>query len=120
MYLAKNSKSVPDFKKKKVFHKKSKAKINLNVKPKHDEKMKRRGKHGSKKNMSKVKCFNCQKFGHFAKDCNELKRVLNAEKIVDAGTTYLVIYDRGMFVEYYKISIDSRWLYFGNNTEAEV
>ncbi|KAF5441797.1 hypothetical protein F2P56_036998 [Juglans regia] len=32
----------------------------------------KRGKHG--KNKSKLKCFNCGKNDHFARDCTELKK----------------------------------------------
>lgn len=39
-----------------------------------------RGKHGNKKNMNKVKCFNYQKVGHFTKENDKSKRVYKMKK----------------------------------------
>lgn len=84
-YLAENSKFVPNFKRKKSFHKGNK---NYNIKPRHDEKIKYRGKHGNKNNMNKVKCFNYQKFGHFIKNCSESKRAHNIENVCTFHNIY--------------------------------
>ena len=41
---------------------------------------KKNAKHlkGKKRGTNKVKCFNCQKKGHFARDCTKLKKVTNS------------------------------------------
>lgn len=36
----------------------------------------KRGKRGAKKDLSKAKCYNCQKMGHLARDYAEAKKVL--------------------------------------------
>lgn len=101
-YLTKNSRFVLSFKKKKGFHiNKSKDKKNFNIKPRHDKKMKCCGKCGNKKNMSMVKCFNGQKFGHFVKYYNESKRVHDMEKVYTfSGLNYY------SFVSTFALTID--------------
>ena len=41
---------------------------------------KKNAKHhkGKKRETNKVKCFNCQKKGHFTRDCTEPKKVTNS------------------------------------------
>ncbi|KAL0396347.1 UNVERIFIED_CONTAM: hypothetical protein Scaly_0083100 [Sesamum calycinum] len=55
--------------------------------PQGDKAMKRRrGKRGGKKNMAKAKCYNCQKMGHFARECTEPKKI-QAQQTCDKGSS---------------------------------
>ena len=47
-----------------------------------------------KKNISKVKSYNCNKLGHFARDCTELKKVSHS---LDLSSIY-VCYPSSIFV----------------------
>ena len=93
-----------------------------------------------KKNMAKVKCYNCGNKGHFARNCSEPTKVtyLNAHMcainvsssvflteshplwIVDSGAQHHVAKDRNVFMEFRRIPYGARWIYVGNNTKAEV
>ncbi|CAL5358485.1 unnamed protein product [Camellia sinensis] len=44
------------------------------LKPNGARNFKRRGKRGGKKAKAKLTCFNCNKEGHFARDCPEQKK----------------------------------------------
>ncbi|KAL0307490.1 UNVERIFIED_CONTAM: Retrovirus-related Pol polyprotein from transposon TNT 1-94 [Sesamum angustifolium] len=58
-----------------------------NLAPQGDKAMKcRRGKRGGKKNMAKAKCYNCQKMGHFARECTKPKKI-QAQQICDKGSS---------------------------------
>ena len=48
---------------------------------------KKNAKHrrGKKRGTNKVKCFNCQKKGHFTRDCTEPKRVTNSLTFSNVG-----------------------------------
>ncbi|KAK2971858.1 hypothetical protein RJ640_000875 [Escallonia rubra] len=101
-------------------------------------KKRKRGKRGGKKDLSKVKCFNYQQNGHFARDCTEPKKVLSESFsqlyvsshvmvahsqpvwFVDTGATKHVARDREGFVDYHRIPVGSKHIFMGNNSSEEV
>uniref|UniRef100_A0A2N9HQ47 Integrase catalytic domain-containing protein n=1 Tax=Fagus sylvatica TaxID=28930 RepID=A0A2N9HQ47_FAGSY len=60
-------------------------------------------KRGAKKNISKMKCYNCNKLGHFA----------------HTGATRHVARDRAGFVDYRKIPAGTHVVYMGNGSYEE-
>lgn len=83
--------------------------------------------------MSKVKCYNCDKKGHCARDCTELKKVTFSTKsphinvcahvlvpntssgwIVDTRATKHVTRDRVGFVDYHQIPKGTSGVFMGD------
>jgi hypothetical protein len=106
----------------------------------------KRGKRSAKKNISKVKCYNCNKLGHFACDCTEPKKVSLSldlssiyvcypssifvcshvfvaksisDWIIDTEATRHVARDRVGFVDYRKIPAKTHVVYMGNGSYEE-
>ena len=124
VYLAGSSSQGGRFKRK---HESSKGKEReKQPRPPKDSKHHRGPRKPSKKrDLKKVKCFNCNKYGHFARSCTEAKvncfddssklcvssSVFLTESnplwIIDSGATYHIAKDRGAFVEYRRIP---RWI----------
>jgi transposase InsO family protein len=103
-------------------------------------------KRGAKKNISKMKCYNCNKLGHFTRDCTEPKKVSLpldlssiyvcypssifvcshvfvaksiSDWIIDTGATRHVARDRAGFVDYRKIPAGTHVVYMGNGSYEE-
>jgi hypothetical protein len=107
----------------------------------------KRDKCSAKKNISKVKCYNCNKLGHFACDFTEPKNISLSldlsniyvcypssifvcshvfvaksisDWIIDTGVTRHVARDRAGFIDYRKISVGTHVVYMGNGRYEEV
>ena len=96
-------------------------------------------KRNKKKNIAKVRCYNCNKCGHFVRDCTEPKKVPNYEYvsklcvsgfvflteshplwIVDLGAIDHITKDREAFMVFRQVPHGAKWVFMGNNTKVEV
>jgi Zinc knuckle len=93
-----------------------------------------------KHNKVKIKCFNCGKKGHYARECNEPRKEQIIEKVsyfsyvsssvfmtdsyslwtVDSWATYHIAKDCDLFVDFRRIPQGSKLLYVGNNSRVPV
>ena len=128
-----NSRKASGLKKKGLWKKNKKGK---DFEPKTKRNKKNGKQFGKKRDMRKVKCYNCEKMDHFARDYSEPKKVTPIPTslhmvcvsrtilltksyplwIVDSRATDHVARDRGAFVEYRRIPTSSKWIYAGNNS----
>nr|GEU64524.1 hypothetical protein [Tanacetum cinerariifolium] len=68
-----------------------------------------------KRDMSKVKCYNCKKEGHFAKDCKKAKICL---WIIDLGCSKHMTGNRALLTNFVKKFLGT--VHFGNNDFAVI
>ncbi|KAH9618858.1 hypothetical protein KSS87_009464, partial [Heliosperma pusillum] len=90
-------------------------------------------------NVARVKCYNCGKKGHFARDCSEPKKVpflihshelfvcshaLVANSlpnwIVDSGASKHIVRDRDGFVDFHRFPVGSQTVMLGNGSTEDV
>ena len=107
--------------------------------PKSGAAKKQKVKGNGDKNIARVKCYNCAKKGHFARDCPEPPRVplsshtpelyvcsyaLVANSlpnwIVDTGASKHIVRDRDGFVEFHRYPVGSQTVVLGNGSEEDI
>lgn len=98
----------------------------------------RKGSRG-KWNMAKIKCYNCEKMGHFARNCIDPQTVMtliSSQVVLVSSSAYLTEVDplwiidlrasthvnrnREAFVNFHWIFPWTKWIYVGNNLKIEV
>ena len=78
--------------------------------------------------MSKPKCYNCGKKGHFARDYKKLKKVNDLYALVsaiDVSSSVFIESDHlwttdSKSMDHVWIPKGTKWIYVGNNLRAEV
>ena len=97
---------------------------------------KQKAKANGDKSITRVKCYNCGRKGHYAQDCPEPSKVHFPTKtpdvsvcsyqnslpqwIVDTGATKHIVQDKAGFVEFHRYPVGSQTVVMGNGSEKDV
>ncbi|KAL0440288.1 UNVERIFIED_CONTAM: hypothetical protein Slati_2511800 [Sesamum latifolium] len=83
----------------------------------------RQGKRGGKKNIAKAKYSNCQKMGHFARECTKPKKVRpNTSSPNSFLCSHAFVVDSllGWIVDYHRVSACNHYIAMGKDAQEEV